>query len=216
MPLPTEDELRALVGAEPFDHDSSHADPEVLARKREAFGAAHLAPLQDFRDETLAMMRRAKVADPEPLLPYVDPASGGVHARVVLLFESPGAKVVGTGGSGVVSPDNVDPAAQRMWRLCKEAGLPRNQQLHWNVRPWGTTPQLRIAEAHSLLIRWLRTLDGPERVVLFGASAHAARQIVRAVLPDVDMVVCPSPANRAKSSQTDFEEQITWALTLRD
>lgn len=63
-------------------------------------------------------------------VPWFDPERGGRHAEVLLLFEAPGARAVGSGparpnrpGSGFISPDNNDDSAAAVFQLESEAGL---------------------------------------------------------------------------------------------
>ena len=126
MPDQDDAQLRALIGDEPFDRARSHDTPEVVERKRAAQGAAHVAPFEVWRTDMLGAMRRAGVAEPDAHLPHVDPCSGGVNARLVVLQEAPGVTTLASaGGTGITSPDNDDPVSERLWRLCNEAGLAR-------------------------------------------------------------------------------------------
>lgn len=83
--IPDDGLLRSLVGDEPFLHERAHADVTVVDRKRAALDAAHVAPFLGWRERTVAEMRSAGVPGPDDQLPHVDPASGGVFARVVVL-----------------------------------------------------------------------------------------------------------------------------------
>ncbi len=67
-------------------------------------------------------------------VPYVDPDSGGVDARVLFILESPAGPAAM--GSGMLSADNDDETAANMWRLYEQSGLARSSALHWNAVPW--------------------------------------------------------------------------------
>ena len=206
--------LRALVGQEPFLNDRSHADPAVVARKHHALNAPHVAPFLAWRAQTAEDMDGAGIADAEDHLLHVDPASGGMHARVVVLHAGPvpcGLAV--NGGSGLVSADNVEGPAARMWRLARAAGLARAEVVEWNAVPWDSGLALGRALASRSLVRWLGVLRRPERVVLLGARARQFRADVESVLPGVEVTTAPSASQMARMSAPDFEEQIVRALS---
>lgn len=66
-------------------------------------------------------------------IPWFDPDSGGVGARVLLLLQDPSRTASST---RFISPDNNDPTARCTTEACREAGLSRPLRLHWNVYPW--------------------------------------------------------------------------------
>lgn len=104
-----------------------HRNPDFLAEKRLLLHSTHVAPVQ-------ALVRRIRAARGTDDVPFVDPVSGGVRARVLFVLESPaGAAAL---GSGMLSPDNDDETAANMWRLYRQAGLSRAAGLHWNAVPW--------------------------------------------------------------------------------
>ncbi|MGJ7439978.1 hypothetical protein [Aquipuribacter sp. MA13-6] len=209
----TDADLRALVGDAPFTHDRSHEDREVVRRKQAALSAPHVAAFDGWRAATLETMGRAGVRSAADHLPHVDPVSGGAGARVVVLHAGPFPCLMGVnGGSGIVSPDNTDGIATRMWRLAREAGLPRSEVVEWNATPWPAGLGLGRAAARPVLDGWLAVLRRPERVVLLGATAREFRRQVERTLPGVDVRVAPSPGQMARITTPDFEEQIARAL----
>lgn len=130
-----------------------------LARLREL----HVAPLTDLVERI-----RATRGDGEAV-PWFDPDSGGVDAEVLLLFEAPGPRAVGTTalahrrrGSGFISPDNNDATATNVLLLEEEAGLDRRRVLHWNIVPWyvGDGTRIRGVNARDLeeALPWLAEL----------------------------------------------------------
>ncbi len=212
----TDADLRGLVGEAPFTHDRSHDDPDVVRRKHAALIAPHVAAFDGWRAATVQAMRRAGVRSAADHLPHVDPASGGADARVVVLHAGPFPCLMSVnGGSGLVSPDNTDGAATRMWRLGRRAGLARSEVVEWNVTPWQTGLGLGRADARPVLDAWLAVLRRPERVVLLGAASRGFRSQVEQALPGVDVRVAPSPGQMARITTPDFEEQIVRALTER-
>lgn len=215
-PFVTDAELRALVGDAPFEHDRAHADPLVLRRKHDALDAPHVAAFDGWRASTVAAMSRAGVDSAGDHLPHLDPASGGADARVVLLHAGPfPCLMTVNGGSGLISPDNTDGVATRMWRLGREAGLRRAEVVEWNVTPWAAGLPLGRRLAREVLDRWLGVLRRPERLVLLGSPARAFQGQVEASLSGVDVRVAPSPSQMARITTPDFEEQITRALSER-
>jgi hypothetical protein len=113
----------ACMPAEPC----MNRDPAFLANKKSRLQDPHIAPLN-------ALVQTWR-ADRIPV-PWVDPDSGGVHSRILFLHESPGPAASAGYGSGIISPDNNDQTAARFWRLSRDAGLPRNTYVNWNVVPW--------------------------------------------------------------------------------
>ena len=79
-------------------------NPEFLARKRRRVHDPHVRPLNTLVDRWNGDRLR---------VPYADPDSGGIHARILFLHESPGPRASAEHGSGLVSTDNNDPSAER-------------------------------------------------------------------------------------------------------
>ncbi len=104
-----------------------HRHAEFLRAKQGQWGAPHVAPIQALVDE----IREVRQTD---TVPYVDPVSGGVLARVLFVLESPARPAAL--GSGMLSPDNNDQTAANMWQLYRQSGLTRSAALHWNAVPW--------------------------------------------------------------------------------
>lgn len=213
MPELDDDTLRALVGDEPFTESRSHAEPAVVERKMKALDAEHVAPFHDWREHVVSALTRAGVSDPERHLPHVDPASAGVHARVVVLADSPSVGALEhAGGSGLVSPDNTDAAAERMWRLCGEAGLARSETVHWNVVVWDKALKQDRALVRAFLRRWLQVLEDPQRVILLGTAAKGFRADVRAGLPEAEITDVLFSASKAALVDPKIDEAIVAAL----
>ena len=206
--------LRSLCGQEPFERDGSDAVPEVLQRKRAALHAPHVQPFLDWRERAADAMALAGVPAGEQLLPHVDPVSGGVHARVVVLHGGTfPCQLAVNGGSGLVSADGTDGTSVRMWRLGREAGLARSEVVAWNVVPWAAGLPLRRPLARQLLLDWLGLLVAPARVVLLGATPRQFRAPVEQALPGVDVRTAPSASQMARITAPDFEEQIVRAIS---
>ncbi|MGJ7442582.1 hypothetical protein [Aquipuribacter sp. MA13-6] len=205
--------LRGLIGDEPFERARSHDAPEVLQRKRDAVAAEHVKPFESARNDMLGAMSRAGVKEPEAHLPRVDPASGGVHARLVVLTEAPSASALeSAGGSGFASTDNDDPISERMWRLCGDAGLERYEVVHWNCIAWDKSLKLERALVRAFLRRWLQVMEGPSRVVLLSTAAKGFRTDVRAGLPEAEITDVLSSSSRVALSDPRVDAGIVAAL----
>src|SRR5215217_514938 len=66
-------------------------------------------------------------------IPFFDPLDGGVEAKMLFLFASPGE---GALESGFVSRDNRDPSAAKFAALNRVVGLDRELTASWNTVPW--------------------------------------------------------------------------------
>lgn len=118
-----------------------HKEPEFLAAKKARLREPHVAPINEFVDRIKSELRaELAVAGPDgpsppPVnVPYVDPDSGGVAAKVLFVLESPAGPAAL--GSGMLSADNDDPTAKNVWTAYESSGMPRTLGLHWNAVPW--------------------------------------------------------------------------------
>lgn len=202
--------MTALAGdvAEPWDQlPRSHARPDVLVRKRQLLGAPHVAPLG-----THARELERIVGLP---VPTVDPASGGVGSRVLLLLETPSR--AGTYGSGLISIDNDDTAAANLWRAAQQTGLPRADLVVWNAVPWYVGDEARIRPARPgevtratpYLAGFLELLPRLQVLIALGRAAQ------RAVLPlgaeltrrQVLLLAAPHPSQRVYNAPRQLARQ---------
>lgn len=115
-----------------------HKDNDFLAAKQARLWEEHVAPINQFVDQVKVDVaeRRKLLGEPEKpvVVPYVDPDSGGVLARVLFLLESPAGPAAL--GSGMLSADNNDATAKNVWLAYETSGMPRTFGLHWNAVPW--------------------------------------------------------------------------------
>ena len=93
--------------------------------------APNVAPLNDWV-RSIAARGILPPASAETV-PWFDPHSGGIEARVLLLLQDPSGTASAT---RFISPGNNDPTARCTTEACNEAGLDRGARLHWNVYPW--------------------------------------------------------------------------------
>ncbi|MFB9378303.1 uracil-DNA glycosylase [Kineococcus gynurae] len=68
-------------------------------------------------------------------MPEFDPAEAGVGAQVLFVMDRPQGAAK-PDGSGFVSVDNDDDAAELTWSFRHEAGLDETRVLMWNAYPW--------------------------------------------------------------------------------
>ena len=162
-------------------------------------------------------------------VPWFDPDSGGRDAEVLLLFEAPGARAVGTGpvrpnrpGSGFISPDNNDDSAAAVFELEVEAGLPRDRLLHWNIVPWyvGDGTKIRAvnkadrAEAEPWLGELLDLLNNLRVVILCGEAAQDGWDEYAVHRPaDLWGLRCPHPSPVNLRTRPEAREEILDTFT---
>ncbi len=172
-------------------HPRQHAEPEFLRHKQARWSEPHVAPLNSFCDAITRTTRRD--------VPYVDPDSGGVHARVLLLLlEAPSRAAAH--GSGMVSADNDDSTAANVWRAYAATGLRRDRSLIWNAVPWYLGGTDKISSARPSDIRaargWLLAFLGllPRLEVIIGLGRAAQRALAEQQHePAVGLTVLSAP-----------------------
>lgn len=170
--------------------------PDALADRQTRLDEPHVAPLN-------AWVRRLRARlGPEAIVPWFDPADGGTSARVLWLLEAPGPRSTEQRGSGIISCDNNDGAAENTWRTRTEAGVDRQLIVHWNVIPYylGTTTKIRawragdVAAAGPLLNELVDLLPHLRAVILGGGAAQLARRDHRPPGMAIREFPCPHPS----------------------
>lgn len=149
------------------------------------------------RDVVRALVHEPHVADlnsyvdilrarrPEHCVPYVSPEFGGVRARLLLLTLSPGVQTRedGARGSGMLSADNADVAAERIAAALEFAGIDRRECVPWNVYPWdvgsfagrpAVEREVMLREGADLLIQVIARLPRLRSVFIFGGLPRTA------------------------------------------
>ena len=157
------------------------ADSDILAAKLARLDEPNIAPLT-------ALARRIQAAHAG--VPFFDPDNGGANASVLCLLEAPGPRA-----KDFVSQDNNDQTAENMHRLMDAAHLSRRDVVLWNVVPFyiGAADRSKLRAARQVDLDagrpWLEELFGLltqlKVVVLLGRKAHSARDMVKALRPDV-------------------------------
>jgi uracil-DNA glycosylase len=183
------------------------ADAQAVADRRAQLYELHVAPLANF----VAKLRKACPADAG--VPDFDPWDGGTRARCLFLFEAPGARAV---GSGFISRDNPDPTAKNFWFLNREAGLPRELTVTWNVVPWylGAEGRIRAArsedvlQARPYLEELLLQLPQLQAIVLLGRAAQTTAPDLAALRPSSRVFCCPHPSARSLNARPHLRQEI--------
>lgn len=167
------------------------AEPAVLAARAAARGAPHVAALA--RHVEAMRARRGDVPD-------VDPADGGVEARLLLLLETPGP---GAEPLRFVSRDNPTGTAANIRRFTAAAGIARGDTAIWNAVPWVIhAPGARnraprrgeVAAGLAELPGFLALLPRLAVAVLAGRVAGEARATIEAARPGLPVLLMPHPS----------------------
>ena len=180
------------------EHPKTLRNPEERARRQALLGEDHVAPLVAYAAQLAERTGKA--------VPTVDPLDGGVNARLLILLETPGPRVLGT---GLVSRDNPSGTSANMFRFLTNAGIARADTVIWNIVPWliqtagernRNPSRLEVAEGLAHLPDFLDLLPRLELAVLAGRKAEAALGLLEArALPCLTMphpsptYVCTSP-----------------------
>lgn len=174
-------------------HAGALSDPaELAARHALLRGAAHTAPIR-------ALAARIREATGRPV-PEPDPLDGGAEARMLLLLETPGPRLL---TAPIVSRDKPGGTGANLRRFLDGAGLARRDTLIWNAVPWiihapgALNRAPRAAELRAGLA-WLPPLldamPGLRVVVLSGRFAGAAEPAIRAARPGLPVLTMPHPS----------------------
>lgn len=157
-----------------------------------------------------ALVRRLRTADHgSRVVPWVDPDSGGVQARVLVLFESPANLTASANSSAFSSEDNVNPTSRSFKAARLEAGMSRGDYVRWNVVPWplfDAAGGRRVPNADDLndaqpaLAAIIALMPSLTSIVTFGATALTGimRYYTLHAQPVIVPVLAaphPSPAN---------------------
>jgi len=196
-----------------------HRNREFLAAKQSRLREEHVAPVQALVDE----IRQERGTE---CVPYVDPESGGVRARVLCILESPAGPAAL--GSGMLSPDNDDETAANVWRLYQQSGLQRSTALHWNAVPWyvGEDGREKTVKAQEVLAGalWLdRLLDLLPELRLVVTMGKPAQQAFKAYVDvhggdRVLWIAAPHPSPKVKHGHAHLwprvEAAFEWAAEV--
>lgn len=179
------------------DRPRSLRDPAELALRLKRIEEPHVAPLNRW-----VLSLRERLGD-DAIVPWFDPADGGVNASLLWLLEAPGPKATRERvGSGIISCNNNDGTAENTWQTRNEAGVDRGQVVHWNVIPYylGSDTKIRawdrddIASVGPLLGELLELLPGLKCVVLGGGAAASCWREHKPAGVNIRPFECPHPS----------------------
>ena len=179
------------------DLPRSFRSAQLLAERLRELDEPHVAPLNEWVRTLKARL------GPRAIVPWFDPADGGVDAQILWLLEAPGPKSTSErGGSGIISCNNTDGAAENTWRARTEAGVDRRLVVHWNAIPYylGTETKIRawrsgdVANAGHMLVELVVLLPKLRAVILGGKAAQRAWYEHKPPGIHVREFSCPDPS----------------------
>ena len=178
-------------------------DKSAQRRRRAMLEEPHMKSLRDF----VIKMRTALGGGCD--IPDFDPLDGGVNARALFLFESPGG---GVSVTDFVSRENPDRVAVLFRNLCEDNGIARKDTAVWNAVPWWVEGGVSREDVEQALpyqrdLIWL--LPRLEVIVLSGVTAASLRKVlVTETSARLLTTWMPSPRvfNRWKGKKQEVEE----------
>ena len=179
------------------DQPRAFRDPAALTERLRHLDEPHVAPLTEWVQKL-----RTRLGS-DAIVPWFDPADGGINAGLLWLLEAPGPKATRErGGSGIVSCNNNDGAAENTWRTRTEAGVGRHLVVHWNVIPYyiGTETTIRawdpgdVANAGPMLAELVSLLPHLRSVVLGGEAAQVGWREHKPSMAHAREFPCPHPS----------------------
>lgn len=181
------------------DFARSLRDPTIRLRRKSMLNAPHMKRLNKYVSQ-LRQHSKGEVQD-------FDPLDGGNEALALFLLEKPGpmtanSKLGKREGSGFISRNNDDRTAEATINFMREAKIPRELTIIWNVVPWwnGT----RKVSSHELLAgvqcvkELVRLLPKLRTVVFVGQKAAKARPYLETTNLILFSSDHPSPIVRAR------------------
>ena len=178
------------------DGPRRHADPASLAAKQARWFEPHIAPINSLVAEIATITGRA--------VPYVDPDSGGVNTRVLLLLEGPSGGAAHR--SKMISIDNDGGTAANLWRAHQAVGLAREHTMMWNAVPWflgaygriDGPKEAELTEGRGWLVRLLELLPLLEVTIALGRVPEKSLRPLRSELQarGVITLAAPNPSER--------------------
>lgn len=152
-------------------------------------------------------------------IPYFDPDDGGTDARCMFLLEAPGRKAV---NSGFISRNNPDETAKNFFMMNKEAGVPREDTLSWNIVPWyiGDGKKIRSANNRDILdglpylYSLLEMLPKLEIIVLVGKKAQLVRNDIERRMPYILLKDMHHPSPKNMNTRPEYRKDVV--ITLKE
>src|SRR5690606_35725130 len=111
-------------------------EPSAVATLQARLNDAHVSPITDLVNR----LRR----DHGDGVPYLDPRTGGIRARMLLVLKDPGS---GAKGSGFLSLENNDQTAFNTLTILRDLRVDYGGIAFWNTVPWpGSGASLSLGE----------------------------------------------------------------------
>ena len=193
-------------GPETLWHE--HRRDERLA----ALDRPHTRALNDYRDR----LQLASGRD----VPNFDPFDGGVHARLLILLETPGPSEVEC-HRRFVSIDNPTGTAKNLRQALAETGISRDNIVLWNAVPWVRATRTSITaserrDGKENFSGLLPLLPDVEVAILAGSVASAARELLESFGIKVILSPHPSPTliNTSMTQRHRLHEAFETSYTI--
>lgn len=179
-----------MMATTEFDAPKSLRLESIRKARRIRLREPHISTLTEFVEQ---VREERECVD---LVPYFDPADGGIEAECLFLLEAPGPQAV---ASGFVSRNNPDESAKNWHQANALAKLRRTRTASWSIIPWyiGDGGRIRtprpadIDEGWSYLQVLLELLPRLRLIALVGRHAQAMHP--RLVALRLPMVVMHTP-----------------------
>ncbi len=188
------------------------SDPEILQNRKEMLVTEpHIEKLEEWRT--------AYEATKATSVPHFDPADAGDQARVLFVLDKPSPEVLSDEGTGFVSVDNPDAAAERCWIERDASGL-HEGVLMWNMLPFAvSSPTANDWTAGAKALgSILRLLPRLEVVLLCSDPVQLAwEKHLRDRVPRVMPIKAPGVGPQAlarKTKQDEFRKAVDRAKRL--
>ncbi|HBC5730386.1 TPA: uracil-DNA glycosylase [Escherichia coli] len=179
----------------------------LLEQKHNALYSHHIAPLtclvQHYHEKGVNM-------------PWIDPADGGVQARILILLQSPARSEL---VPRFVSLDNPCPSQQNLHRFLKQAGIKRKDIILWNTMPWLTISGKKISPTRNNIRRGVEVikslmplLKDLTVIILAGSVALQTRPFFEREYPHVTLLTMPHPSPLSLCRAPSVSEAIKTTL----
>lgn len=190
---------------------------DIWLDKRRRIDDSAVAPLN-------ALVREWRSADTTKSIPWFDPDDGGVHARLLVLMESPAPRTLGAAGSGFCSQDNPDRSNRLLANLLHASAISRRDCVKWNMVPWALRdeagkpraprrPDLELAAPRLRDI--LDLTDNLDVVLALGTAALSGFMLAVTTEPPTNLLrvlAAPHPSQRNTASSALSIQRIENAL----
>jgi len=189
------------------DDNCTLKNPDILKQKCNALYSCHIASLtrqvQCYHDKGVDM-------------PWIDPADGGVKARMLILLQSPARSDL---TPRFVSLDNPCPSQQNLQRFLKQTGIKRKDIILWNTMPWLTLSGKKLSPTRNnitkgvgILKSLMPLLKNLTVVVLAGSAASQTRSFFEREYPHLTLLTMPHPSPLSLCRSPSVTEAIKTTL----